>query len=91
MVLERKSQKESRTAGDYINLLNEYFFYDSEKVYNIEQSEDILMLLEEMKEELPDKQWTNVIRKAVKKTKVKQKDTAIKQLAEMGGIEFLAN
>lgn len=88
MVLERKSQREDRSAGDYINLLSERFFYDNEKIYNIEQSENILMLLEEMKEDLPDKQWANVIRKAVKKTKVKQKDAAIKQLAGMGGIDI---
>jgi len=88
MVLERKSQRESRSAGDYINLLSEHFFYDDEKIYNIEQSEDILMLLEAMKEDIPDKQWPNVIRKAVKKTRVKQKDTAIEQLAGMGGIDI---
>ncbi|CAD7845818.1 hypothetical protein S1OALGB6SA_1313 [Olavius algarvensis spirochete endosymbiont] len=88
MVLERKSQREGRSAGDYINLLSERLFYDSERIYNIEQSEDILMLLEEMKEDLPDRQWANVIRKAVKRTKVKQKDTAIEQLASMGGIDI---
>jgi len=88
MVLERKSQRESRSAGDYISLLSEHFFYDDERIYNIEQSEDILMLLEAMKDDIPDKQWPNVIRKAVKKTKIKQKDTAIKQLAGMGGIDI---
>jgi len=88
MVLERKSQREHRSAGDYINLLNEHFFFDDEKIYNIEQSEDILMLLEGMKEDIPDKQWSSVIRKAVKKTGVKQRDAAIRQLAGMGGIDI---
>ncbi|OQX29951.1 MAG: hypothetical protein B0D92_01010 [Spirochaeta sp. LUC14_002_19_P3] len=87
-VLERKTQRDSRTPGDYINLFDEAFFYDDEKIYNIEMSEDILVLLEEMKEDLPDKQWANVIRKAVKKTKVKQKDEAINLLANLGEIDM---
>ncbi len=88
MVLERKGQRESRSPGDYINLFGELFFHDAEKIYNIDVSEDILMLLEEMKEDLPEKQWPNVIRKAVKKTRVKQKDEAIIQLADMGEIDM---
>ena len=31
MVLERKGQRDSRTVGDYINLFDEAFFYDTEK------------------------------------------------------------
>jgi len=88
MVLERKGQRERRTPGDYINQFAELFFYDDEKIYNIEMSEDILVLLEEMKEDLPEKQWPNVLRKSVKKTKVKQKDLGIKQLAGMGDIDM---
>jgi len=87
-VLERKGQRESRSAGDYINLLVEKCFYDAEKIYNIEMSEEILLLLEEMKEDLPERQWPNVIRKTVKKTGVKQKDAAIEQLASMGEIDM---
>ena len=88
MVLERKGQRDSRTVGDYITLFDEAFFYDAEKIYNIEMSEDILVLLEEMKEELPEKQWGSVIRKSVKKTKVKRKDEAITMLANLGEIDL---
>jgi hypothetical protein len=88
MVLDRKGHRESRSAGDYINMLAEKCFYDAEKIYNIEKSEEILLLLEEMKEDLPDRQWPNVIRKAVKKTGVKQKDLAISQFAGMGDIDM---
>ena len=88
LVLERKGQRDSRTPRDYINLFDEAFFYDAEKIYNIEMSEDVLMLLEEMKEELPEKQWGNVIRKSVKKTKVKQKDEAVTLLADLGEIDL---
>lgn len=86
MVLERKGQRESRTVGDYINMFDEAFYYDTEKIYNIEMSDEILTLLLEMKEEIPEKQWPNVIRKAVKKTKVKNKDEAIQLLADLAEI-----
>ena len=88
MVLERKGHRESRTPGDYINLFDEAFFYDTEKIYNIEMSEEILLLLVELKEEIPEKQWANIIRKAVRKTKVKQKDEALAQLADLGEIDL---
>ena len=88
MVIERKGQREDRTVGDFINEFHDQFFFDGEKIYNAGTSEDILMLIEEMKEELPDKQWASVIRKAVKKTKVKQKDEAINILADLGDIDL---
>jgi len=91
LVLERKGQRENRSAGDYINLLADKCFYDAEKIYNIEMSEEILLLLEEMREDLPERQWPSVIRKTVKKTGVKQKDIAIEQLASMGEIDMAVN
>ncbi len=88
MVLERKGQREDRSPGDFINEFADLFFHDAEKIYNIEMSEEILELLEDLKLELPEKQWANVLRKAVKKTKVNQKDEAIKQLADLGEISL---
>ncbi|MDC7240315.1 MAG: hypothetical protein PQJ50_08140 [Spirochaetales bacterium] len=85
-VLERKMDKAERSVGDFINELEELFFYDAQKIYNISSSEDIMMLLEELKEEQPEKQWNNILRKAVKKTKIKEKDLALKELREMGDI-----
>jgi hypothetical protein len=86
-MLERKSTKESRSVGDYIKELVELFFHDEERIYNLEMSDDILFLLEEMKDEQPEKQWDNIISKAVKKTKIKQKDEAIEKLKEIAEIE----
>ncbi len=86
-VLARKMEKGSKSIGDYINELNDLFFHDGTKIYNIEMSEEILDLLEEMKIEIEEKNWTNVIKKAVKKSGVKEKDIAITQLKEMGEIE----
>jgi len=85
-VLARKQSRDSRTPGDYINLLHSLFFHDAEKIYNIESSEEILETLMEMKEDLEEKHWDNVIRKAVRKTKITQREEAISDLKEMGEI-----
>ncbi len=82
----RRSDKEQRSVGDFINAFVGLFFFDAEKIYNLEMSDEILFLLEEMKDELPEKQWMNIITKAVKKTKVKQKDDAIEMLKEIAEI-----
>lgn len=86
-VLARKTAKTSKTVGDYINELNGLFFHDGTKIYNIEMSEEIMDLLEEMKMELAEKNWMNVIKKAVKKSGVTDKDTAVEQLKMVGEIE----
>jgi hypothetical protein len=85
-VLQRKMEKGDRNVGDYITELTDLFFHDDTKIYNIESSEDIMMLLEELKEDQPEKQWNNVLRKAIKKTKVKEKDLALSELRAMGDI-----
>ena len=85
-ILERK-QKDERSVGDFINDLYSLFFYDHNRIFNINMSTEILELLEEMKDAIPDKQWDNVIRKAVKKTKVQEKDTAIAELKAVGEIK----
>ncbi len=85
-MLERRTEREKRSVGDFINAFVELFFFDEEKIYNLEMSDEILFLLEEMKEEHPEKQWENIIMKAVKKTKVKQKDEAIAMLKDIAEI-----
>ena len=86
-VIERKGQREDRTPGDYINLFMDTFFYDHIKIYNIE-SEEILQILEEMKNEIPEKQWSKILRKSVKKTQIKDKNSALDMLAALGGIDL---
>jgi hypothetical protein len=85
-VLARKGAKDSRTVGDFINEFADLFFHDGVRIYNISSSEDILFLLEDMKEEVPEKQWNNVLKKAVKKTKVSEKDSALEELRSLGEI-----
>ena len=80
-VIKRSADKKTdRTVGDFINELHSYFFHDENKIFNISQSEDILEILDDIKTSLPEKQWENIIRKAVKKTLVKEKEAAVKEL-----------
>ena len=91
--LKRAQKKEERLAkggcdecpsvGEYINNLSDLFFHDENKIYNIQQEDKILELLEDLKDDHPEKQWDNVIRKAVKKTGVKEREDAVKQLKEL--------
>lgn len=86
----RKSQKkqernlrgpgEGLSVGDYINELSALFFHDENKIYNIDSEEKILEMLEEMQMDLDEKNWDNVLRKAIKKTQIKERDAAFNQL-----------
>ncbi|MBA7470572.1 hypothetical protein ES707_05859 [subsurface metagenome] len=83
-ILDRRADKKGRTVGDYINDLCSLFFHDDNKIYNTTDNNDqIIDLLETMKIELADKQWENVLHKAIKKTQVKQRESAYKELKEI--------
>lgn len=80
-VLERKSSRARRTVGQYIDDLAALFRYDAEEIFNTTDDLDILELIERMKEELPEKQWETVLKKAVNRTKVRQANRAVKELS----------
>ena len=86
-VLERKTSKEaggmSRTVGEYIDQLAELFFHDDTKIYNINHSVEILELMEEIKKVFPQDKFDSIIRKAIKKTGVKAKAEAQKEIEEL--------
>lgn len=77
------SDKQELSIGDYINNLYSLFFHDAEKIYNINQSEDILEMLEDMKDNIPEEKWDTVLRKAVKKAQIKTREEAVKQLQSL--------
>ena len=77
------SGNEELTIGDYIDNLYSLFFHDAEKIYNINQSEEILELLENMKDSIPEEKWETVLRKAVKKAQVKTREEAVKELQSL--------
>ena len=87
-VIQRKSLKSTNTVGEFIDQLASLLFTDGQKIYGISDSADILEFLENMKEQQPEKQWEPIIRKAVKKTKVVQREEAIMELMELGGIKI---
>jgi DnaJ-domain-containing protein 1 len=80
--LQKRVQRDERSVGDYIKLLYSLFAHDARKIYNVKDNPEIEKLLSEMKKQLPEKQWDNVLRKAVKETRIgpEQRELAVKEL-----------
>jgi hypothetical protein len=78
--VERGESGEARSVGDYIDDLNGLFFQDGTQIYNTQTDERILELLEDMKIDLEERHWESVVRKAVKKSGVQQRDKAVTEL-----------
>lgn len=86
----RRREKKERTlarrdgkrndAGSYIQDLFELLQHDGHQIFNTLDDENVLELLLDMKAELPEKQWDGVLRSAIRKTKVEQKETAFMEL-----------
>lgn len=85
-----KGEKEVMSVGDYIEALFGLFRYDMEEIFNTMDDVAILELLENMKEDHPEKQWDVIIRKAVNKTKVAAKEKAYDELRDLAGIAIAA-
>lgn len=81
--LERVSSRESRSVANFIDELFEMLYYNEVEVMNIKDNLEILELLEDLKDEHPEKQWGNVIRKAIRKTGVTERDRAVDELTEL--------
>jgi predicted Zn-dependent protease len=89
--LRRARKKEEKLSGDgrdntpgyYIKELHQLFFHDETRIYNIESDEKILDLILEMRDSLEEKHWEAVFSKAIKKTGIKEKESARKQLEEL--------
>ena len=71
---------EERGVRGFTESLFELLQYDDFQVYNADDDEDILELLMEMKEELPQKQWEVVLKKAIRMTKVSEPEPALESL-----------
>ena len=85
-VLQKRLEgRPEKSVGDYIKKLQSLCYHDDKKIYNLKDNVDILSLLAEMKQKLPEKQWENVLRKAIKETKIEvsNRDEAFKQLKEL--------
>ncbi|WP_319478073.1 LB_289 family protein [Marispirochaeta aestuarii] len=75
-----KGGSETRSVKDFIDELHDLFFYDATKIYNLKDNVEIMELFEDMREEIPEKQWENVLKKAIRKAKIAQKDEAYTEL-----------
>lgn len=84
MVHRRQGKRGERSVGDYISILSEKFFHDDVKIYNIKtNNEEIVELLKEIKEEIEDKQWDTILRKAVKKSGISGREEAFQDLKKL--------
>lgn len=81
--IEKYGEKAEKTVGDYINELHDLMFHDETRIYNAKESIEILEFFEEMKTSMDESQWENVIRKAIKKTGVKERETAFNDLMQL--------
>ena len=88
--LKKQEKKLSKVSGeskgsvnDYIDRLFMLLRYDGTVLFNTSDDVNVLELFEEMKEELPENQWENVIKKAIRKTKLSERDAAIAVLVEI--------
>ena len=84
-VLARKTEnfKAKNNAGYYIDELAQLFFHNDNEIFNCTSEIKIVELLEEMKINIPEKNWDNILRKAIKKTGVPQKDKAFDELRSL--------
>ena len=80
--LER-SDAGDKSVGDYINELHDLFFHDGTQIYNTTEDVRILELLEEIKDNMDEEQWDNILRKAIKKSGVKKRDAAFDELKSL--------
>ncbi len=86
-VAERRNGKGvDMSVGDFITSLHSLFRYDEQEIFNTTDDIAILELLEQMKEGQPEKQWDNIIRKAIKKTGIAGKEKAFEDLKTLMGV-----
>jgi hypothetical protein len=76
------NNKEDVSVAGYAKALEDVFMWDDETVYNI-QDDKVLEVLLEMKENLTDKDLEAALKRAIKKTGVKDRDTPFAEAIEL--------
>lgn len=83
-VLRRKAGSGAGlTVGNYIEQLFMLFRYDENDIFNTTDDINVLELLEGMKVDQPEKQWDTILRKAIGRTKIANKEKAYNELCSM--------
>lgn len=73
---KRLEGKEALSVGGYAKQLETVFMWDDETVYNI-SDDSVMEVLMDMKEFLTDKDCEAAVKRAIKRTKVKDKSTPL--------------
>lgn len=71
---KRLSDKDDVSVGGFAKQLEDAFMFDDETIYNI-HDDNVLEVLMSMKEELSDKECGAALKRAIKRTKVKDRNT----------------
>ena len=74
---------EAPSVSAYIKNLFALFHYDAQQIYNTKDDEAVFELLLNMKIDLPEDKWEAVLKSAIQKTKVTEKDLALSELKAM--------
>jgi len=82
-MIEKRLESRGGSVGDYIKKLGSLLFHDQKKIYNLKGNQQIKGLFADMKQHLPEDQWENVLRKAVRETKVEQREEAMQELTAL--------
>jgi hypothetical protein len=69
-----------KSVSGYIKNLFALLHYDDQQVYNTRDDEAVFELLLNMKIDLPEDKWETVLKSAIQKTKVAEKDLALAEL-----------
>ena len=75
---KRLSDKDDISVSGFAKQLEEVFMWDDEIIYNI-QDDAVLEVLMNMKEILSDKDCQAALKRAIKRTKVKDRDTPFEE------------
>ncbi|HET6583694.1 MAG TPA: hypothetical protein VFG69_09605 [Nannocystaceae bacterium] len=68
------------SVSGYIKNLFALLHYDEQQVYNTKDDEAVFELLLNMKIDLPEEKWDAVLKSAIQKTKVVEKELAFNEL-----------
>ena len=79
----REGNLGDRSMGAYVKTLSGLLRHDGNQIYNTLDDEEILELVMNMKDDLPEKEWEKVIRRAVNSTKVVERETAVTELCSL--------
>jgi len=80
MNAKRTGSRDTLSVGNFIDNLFSLFMYDGETIFNATDDIKILELIEDIKATQPEKQWDNILRKAIRKTKIPNTEKAFEDL-----------